>query len=249
MRAGRRPAPAGSNRGRLASTSSSSSSSSATARRDQPDRAERVGPARVQGVRQPLDPLPRRPPLRRRRRPRPAGRRAWNVGELGEQRPDQRRASASRSPRTYTRAKPRSDSATGRSAPPSTRRGSGAARRRVIGSRSSSGRVTGGTSGVASVCGPTPTRTTPKSASVGRRSHSRWLSTVDHSRPGPDAGRTAPSRCCVAVSPDPPAQPGQVPQVVAAGRHHLGLLRRPDALPHEVASMPSEETPNMPPTT
>jgi len=36
-----------------------------------------------------------------------------------------------------------------------------------------SGRVTGGTSGVASVCGPIASRTTPKSGSAGRRSHTR----------------------------------------------------------------------------
>ncbi|TWH67004.1 hypothetical protein JD77_01965 [Micromonospora olivasterospora] len=88
------------------------------------------------------------------------------------------------SPRTYTRAKLRSDSATGRSGTTeyaSRNRRSASA---VIGSNSSSGRVTGGTSGVASVCGPTPTRTTAKSGSVGRRSQTRWLSTVDQSRPG-----------------------------------------------------------------
>ena len=86
--------------------------------------------------------------------------------------------------RTCTRAKLRSDSATGRSGTTeyaSRKRRSAPA---VIGSSSSSGRVTGGTSGVASVCGPTATRTTAKSGSAGRRSQTRWLSTVDQSRPG-----------------------------------------------------------------
>lgn len=76
-------------------------------------------------------------------------------------------------PRTKTRAKLRSDSATGRSGTTeyaSRKRRSAPA---VIGSSSSSGRVTGGTSGVASVCGPTPTRTTAKSGSPGRRSQTR----------------------------------------------------------------------------
>src|SRR6266545_4873255 len=54
----------------------------------------------------------------------------------------------------------------------------------LTGSRSSTGFTSGGTSGVAISCGPRPTRTTPKSPSEERLSHSRMLSTVDHRAPG-----------------------------------------------------------------
>ena len=43
----------------------------------------------------------------------------------------------------------------------------------VIGSRSSTGLVSGGMSCTASFCGPTATRTPPKSSSTARRSHMR----------------------------------------------------------------------------
>ena len=68
-------------------------------------------------------------------------------------------------------------------APPRRRRGTGAAPRRSPAPDPPAGR-SAADSGVARVCGPTPTRTTAKSASLGRRSHSRKLSTVDHSEPG-----------------------------------------------------------------
>ncbi|CAB4927837.1 unannotated protein [freshwater metagenome] len=95
-----------------------------------------------------------------------------------------RASCCSTGPRTCTRPNPLRAIDTGRSGTAdqvSTNRRSAAA---DSGSSSSSGPVCGGTTGVASACGPSPIRTTPKSAWSARRSHSRWLAAVVHSWSG-----------------------------------------------------------------
>ncbi|CAM5547381.1 hypothetical protein SANTM175S_06208 [Streptomyces antimycoticus] len=68
------------------------------------------------------------------------------------------------------------------------------------GSNSSTGAVSGATSGVHSSCGPSPIRTCTKSSSVIRRSHSRLPSaTSDHSCSGEGWRKNCASRCVRAV--------------------------------------------------
>jgi len=85
---------------------------------------------------------------------------------------------------TYTREKPPSAMDTGRSGTVAyvARKLRSAAE--LIGSSSSVTPVAGGISGVARFCTPAPTRTTPKSPSDPRRSHSRKLSTIDQRSAG-----------------------------------------------------------------
>jgi len=95
-----------------------------------------------------------------------------------------RSCTAASGPRRYTWEKSRSAMATGRSGTieyVATNLRNAMAHK---GSSSSTGRVEGGTSGVATSCAPSPMRTTLKSASARRRSHSRPPVAEDQSASG-----------------------------------------------------------------
>ena len=194
-------------------------------------------------------------PLRRRRRPRcsrSSG--AWKAASwasIARTRPRVAVGRARRAAYDPGEAAQRRPRPAGR-ARPSTRRRTGAARRRVIGSRSSSGWVSGGISGVASVCGPDrrpgPRRSRRRPGAAPTAGGCPRSTTA---RPGRGAGRTAPSRCSAAVSRTRAAQarPGAActrggPAIISA------LLRRPGgAAPARWRACRAMETPNMPPTT
>ena len=94
----------------------------------------------------------------------------------------------------------------------------------------------------ASCCGPTAIRTSPKSSSVLRRSHSRPRAAIDHSASGSGCRQVSAARCWAGGPPGPLAHLGQVAHVVAPLGVELGLLvAAADA--HRADAMPSIETP------
>ncbi len=108
-------------------------------------------------------------------------------------------SSASSGPLTESAAKRRSATCTGRSGTTAWVSMKRRSATELSGSRSSTGAVSAATSDVARYRAPDATRTTPKSASVARRSHRRRLSTTAHSACGSGAFHSSASRCAFAV--------------------------------------------------
>ena len=123
---------------------------------------------------------------------------AWNVTSW----PSAARArssTGSRSPRNAIRLNARSDNAVGRSGTLEWARTNRRSAIALIGSRSSTGLVSGGTISTASRCGPSAIRTSPKSSSVIRRSHSRREAAIDQSASGSGCRQVIAARCCSAA--------------------------------------------------
>ena len=104
-----------------------------------------------------------------------------------------------RSPRSAIRLNERSDTAIGRSGMVEWARTNLRSAIAVIGSRSSTGLVSGVTIEMASRCGPIATRTSAKSSSVVRRSHIRLDAATDHSVSGSGCRQASAARCWAAA--------------------------------------------------
>ncbi|RAO21303.1 hypothetical protein LUPAC07_01120 [Micromonospora noduli] len=110
-----------------------------------------------------------------------------------------RSSTGSRSPRSTTRLNARTDSAVGSSGTVECARTNRRSAMALIGSRSSTGFVSGGTISTASRCGPRAIRVSPKSSSVIRRSQSRRDAAIDQSASGSGCRQAIAARCCSAA--------------------------------------------------
>ena len=123
---------------------------------------------------------------------------AWNVAScasIERKRPDR----ASASPVMITRLNARSEIAIGSADTLAHALSSRRSAPADSGSRSSTGLVSGAMSGTARRCLPIATRTSAKSSSVGRRSHSRLPAAIDHRVDGSGCSQYRASRCAAAT--------------------------------------------------